>query len=106
MMQNTNPVLVGNQTLAVQHFHTWLPELAGLLTTEEILHVAIDFMDSCSAVRGKLILYKLLLIINYAKLDIFSHPEQRSALSANTARWIALLWGWLVVVSVLWCVLV
>ena len=93
MMRNTAPVLVGSQTLAVQHFHTWLPELAGLLTTEEILHIAIDFMDSCSMVKGKLVLYKLVLIINYAKLDIFSHPEQRSALSANTVRWIAPHWG-------------
>ncbi|KAK3304666.1 uncharacterized protein B0T15DRAFT_250356 [Chaetomium strumarium] len=93
MMRSSAPVLVGSQTLAVQHFHTWLPELAGLLTTEEILHIAIDFMDSCSAVKGKLVLYKLVLIINYAKLDIFSHPEQRSALSANTVRWIAPHWG-------------
>lgn len=93
MMRSNAPVLVGSQTLAVQHFHTWLPELAGLLTTEEILHVAIDFMDSCAAVKGKLVLYKLVLIINYAKLDIFSHPEQRSALSANTVRWIAPHWG-------------
>jgi hypothetical protein len=93
MMRSTAPVLVGSQTLAVQHFHTWLPELAGLLTTEEILHIAIDFMDSCSGVKGKLVLYKLVLIINYAKLEIFSHPEQRSALSANTVRWIAPHWG-------------
>jgi hypothetical protein len=93
MMRNTSPVLVGSQTLAVQHFHTWLPELAGLLTTEEILHIAIDFVDSCSNVKGKLILYKLVLIINYSKLEIFSHPEQRSALSANTVRWIAPHWG-------------
>ncbi|KAJ9143333.1 Dedicator of cytokinesis protein 1 [Pleurostoma richardsiae] len=93
LMRSTAPVLVGSQTLAVQHFHTWLPELAGLLTTEEILHIAIDFMDSCSSVKGKLVLYKLVLIINYAKLDIFAHPEQRSALSANTVRWIAPHWG-------------
>lgn len=93
LMRNTSPVLVGSQTLAVQHFHTWLPELAGLLTTEEILHVAIDFVDSCSNVKGKLILYKLVLIINYSRLEIFSHPEQRSALSANTVRWIAPHWG-------------
>ncbi|KAK4151978.1 hypothetical protein C8A00DRAFT_35348 [Chaetomidium leptoderma] len=93
MMRSSSPVLVGSQTLAVQHFHTWLPELAGLLTTEEILHIAIDFMDSCSAVKGKLVLYKLVLIINYAKLELFSHPEQRSALSANTVRWIAPHWG-------------
>lgn len=93
MMRSTAPVLVGSQTLAVQHFHTWLPELAGLLTTEEILHIAIDFMDSCSLVKGKLVLYKLILIINYSKLELFAQPEQRSALSANTVRWIAPHWG-------------
>lgn len=102
MMRSTAPVLVGNQTLAVQHFHTWLPELSGLLTTEEILHIAIDFMDSCSLVKGKLVLYKLILIINYAKLDIFSHPEQRSALSANTVRWISPHWGHTGEVTTLW----
>ncbi|KAI1438922.1 SH3 domain-containing protein [Xylaria sp. CBS 124048] len=93
MMRSTAPVLVGSQTLAVQHFHTWLPELTSLLTTEEILHIAIDFMDSCALVKGKLVLYKLILIINYSKLDLFAHPEQRSALSANTVRWIAPHWG-------------
>ncbi len=93
MMGNNAPVLIGSQTLAVQHFHTWLPELSGLLTTDEILHIAIDFIDSCISVKGKLVLYKLVLIINYSKLDLFSHPEQRAALGANTARWIASHWG-------------
>ncbi|POR37856.1 Putative dock180 protein [Tolypocladium paradoxum] len=93
MMRNPAPVLVGSQTLAVQHFHTWLPELTGLLTTEEILHIAIDFMDSCTKVKGKLILYKLVLIINYSKLQLFAHPDQKTALGANTARWIAPHWG-------------
>lgn len=102
MMRSSAPVLVGSQTLAVQHFHTWLPELAGLLSTEEILHIAIDFMDSCSLVKGKLVLFKLILIINYSKLDIFSHPEQRSALSANTVRWIAPHWGHTEEVTGLW----
>ncbi|KUJ13526.1 uncharacterized protein LY89DRAFT_737505 [Mollisia scopiformis] len=93
LMRNAAPILVGSQTLAVQHFHTWLPELTGLLSTEEILHIAIDFMDSCSGVKGKLILYKLVLIINYSKLELFSQSEQRAALSANTVRWIAPHWG-------------
>lgn len=102
LMRNPAPVLVGSQTLAVQHFHTWLPELAGLLSREEILHIAIDFMDSCSGVKGKLVLYKLILVINYAKLDIFSKPEQRSALSASTVRWIAPYWGHTAEVTDLW----
>lgn len=93
LMRSTAPILVGSQTLAVQHFHTWLPELNGLLSTEEIVHIAIDFMDSCALVKGKLILYKLILIINYSKLDLFSSPEQRDALSTNTVRWIAPHWG-------------
>jgi len=93
LMRNTAPILVGSQTLAVQHFHTWLPELTDLLSTEEILHIAIDFMDSCSSVKGKLVLYKLILIINYSRLDLFSQPDQRSALAANTVRWIAPHWG-------------
>ncbi|KAI1819061.1 SH3 domain-containing protein [Xylaria intraflava] len=93
MMRSTAPVLVGSQTLAVQHFHTWLPELTSLLTTEEIVHIAIDFMDSCASVKGKLVLYKLILIINYSKLGLFTQPEQRSALTANTVRWIAPHWG-------------
>ncbi|KJZ80266.1 hypothetical protein HIM_00116 [Hirsutella minnesotensis 3608] len=93
MMRNPSPVLVGSQTLAVQHFHTWLPELTGLLTTEEILHIAIDFMDSCTQVKGKLVLYKLILIINCSKLDLFSHADQKAALCANTVRWISPHWG-------------
>ncbi|KAM0343652.1 hypothetical protein ACHAPU_008404 [Fusarium lateritium] len=93
MMRNAAPALVGTQTLAVQHFHTWLPELAGMLTTEEILHIAIDFMDSCTDVKGKLVLYKLVLIINYGKLDLFAHPDQKLALSTNTVRWITPHWG-------------
>ncbi|PHH80429.1 hypothetical protein CDD80_1633 [Ophiocordyceps camponoti-rufipedis] len=93
MMRNPSPVLVGSQTLAVQHFHTWLPELGGLMTAEEILHVAIDFMDSCTKVKGKLILYKLVLIVNYSKLDVFAHADQKAALCANTVRWIAPHWG-------------
>ncbi|KAI6245909.1 Dedicator of cytokinesis protein 1 [Erysiphe necator] len=92
MMRSEAPILIGSKTLAVQYFHTWLPELHGLLSKEEIVHVAIDFMDSCSAVKGKLILYKLILIINYSKLDIFAEKDQRKALCMNTVRWIEPLW--------------
>lgn len=93
LMRNTASILVGSQTLAVQHFHTWLPELTGLLTIEEIVHIAIDFMDSCSLVKGKLVLYKLVLVINYARLELFSGKEQKLVLAANTVRWIAPHWG-------------
>lgn len=92
MMRCDSPALVGSKTLAVQYFHSWLPELTSLLSKEEIFHIAIDFMDSCADVKGKLILYKLVLIINYSKLDLFSELDQRRALCMNTVRWIHPLW--------------
>jgi len=92
LMRNTNPMLVGSQTLAVQHFHTWLPELTALLPTDDILLIAIDFMDACSNVKGKLILYKLILIVNYSKSQLFSDADARRAIALNTVRWIEPYW--------------
>ncbi|KAI9824609.1 MAG: hypothetical protein M1832_001699 [Thelocarpon impressellum] len=93
LMMRSAPILVGSQTLAVQHFHTWLPELKGFLTEDEISEVAIDFMDCCADVKGKLILYKLILIMNLSRLEIFSQPEQRRLLRVNTVQWLAPYWG-------------
>lgn len=93
LMRNSAPMLVGTQTLAVQHFHMWLPELVGMLTTEEILLIAIDFMDACAGVKGKLILFKLVLIVNYSRSSLFSEPESRMALTVNTVRWLEPHWG-------------
>ncbi|KAH0607773.1 uncharacterized protein H6S33_002807 [Morchella sextelata] len=94
LMRNNAPMLVGSQTLAVQHFHLWLPELATtMMTREEILLLAIDFMDACADVKGKLILFKLVLIINYSRSQLFSMPEDRRALTLNTVRWLAPHWG-------------
>jgi len=93
LMRSTDARLVGSQTLAVQHFHQWLPELVGVLSQEDILLVAIDFMDSCAGVRGKLVLYKLVLIVNYSRSHLFSQPEDRRALTVNTVRWLEPHWG-------------
>lgn len=94
LMRNSAPMLVGSQTLAVQHFHMWLPELATtMMNREEILLLAIDFMDACAEVKGKLILFKLVLIINYSRSQLFSMPEDRRALTLNTVRWLEPHWG-------------
>ncbi|EPS44202.1 hypothetical protein H072_1844 [Dactylellina haptotyla CBS 200.50] len=93
LMENPAPIVIGSQTLAVQHFHTWLPELTEMLSPSEILHIAIDFVDSCGGVKGKLVLYKLVLIVNFSKLLQFSHPEARRAIAVNTVRWLDPCWG-------------
>lgn len=42
LLRNPMPVLLGTQTLLVQHFHSWLPELVSVMTPTEILEVATD----------------------------------------------------------------
>ncbi|KAF2096416.1 hypothetical protein NA57DRAFT_42739 [Rhizodiscina lignyota] len=93
LMINPTPILIGTKTLVVQHFHTWIPELTSVMTATEILQLVTDFIDSCAGVHGKLILYKLVLIIHLSELDVFKVPENRRALLVNTVRWLAPYWG-------------
>ena len=93
LMRNPAPILVGSKTLVVQHFQGWLPELVGVFTDDEILRVAISFMDSSDEVEGKLIMYKLVLLLNYFNLDCFRASQVRQHLIANTVRWLAPYWG-------------
>lgn len=93
LIQNSSPILVGNKTLVVQHFHTWLPELSKALSKEEILNIALSFMDACKDVKGMLVLYKIVLILNYIQLPIFESEAERKVLSKNCIRWLAPYWG-------------
>ncbi|GBF66188.1 dedicator of cytokinesis protein [Trichophyton mentagrophytes] len=93
LMQNPAPILVGSKTLVVQHFHTWLPELSSALTRDEIVDIALSFMDSCKDVKGMLILYKLVLIQNYFQLSLFAGQKERKMLYARCAEWLDPYWG-------------
>ncbi|KAK2756222.1 hypothetical protein FQN54_005630 [Arachnomyces sp. PD_36] len=93
LIQNSAPILVGNKTLVVQHFHTWLPELSKALSKEEILNIALSFMDACKDVKGMLVLYKIVLILNYTQLPIFEGESERKVLGTNCIRWLAPYWG-------------
>ncbi|OAX85104.1 hypothetical protein ACJ72_00517 [Emergomyces africanus] len=93
LMQNPAPILVGSKTLVVQHFHTWLPELSNALTEEEIINIAVSFMDSCKDVKSMLILYKLVLILNYIRLPLFECAKARETLFSNCVGWLSPYWG-------------
>ena len=92
-MINPAPILIGTKTLVVQHFHTWIPELTSVMSGVEILQLVTDFIDSCAGVHGKLVLYKLVLIIHLSELNVFKVPENRRSLLVNTVRWLAPYWG-------------
>ena len=93
LMRNPMPVLRGTQTLVVQHFHTWLPELTSLMSPAEVLEIATNLLDACAQAQGSMILYRLILIINYSHLDVFKSASIRPTLIANTFRWLAPYWG-------------
>ena len=93
LMQDSSPTLVGSKTLLVQHFYSWLPALRSLLSEEEIFQIAIDFLSSCSRVEGKLILYKLVLILNLTTDNLFSQVDVRQKLLHATVEWIEPYWG-------------
>jgi dedicator of cytokinesis protein 3 len=93
LMKNPNRTLVGTKTLVVQHFHSWLPELTAFMSPQEILQTAVSFVDSCNNVQGKLILYKLILIIHLSQLEAINSPETKRVLRTNTVRWLAPYWG-------------
>ena len=93
LMRDASPILVGSKTLVVQHMQTWLPELRPVLAEEEIFDIAISFLESCSNVQGKLILYKLVLVLNLTDKDFFSQKEIREKISTHTSKWIEPYWG-------------
>jgi dedicator of cytokinesis protein 3 len=93
LMSNPSAVLIGTKTILVQNFHTWLPELAPSMSGQEILKLTSGFIEACSSVQGKLVLYKLLLIHHITVLDIFRDPDVRHVLLSNTVKWLAPHWG-------------
>ena len=93
LMEDQSPILVGSKTLVVQHMHSWLPELKGLFSEEEIFQTATEFLSSCSEVEGKLILYKLMFILNLTTEGLFSQDDLEQQLLHATAEWINPYWG-------------
>ncbi|KAL4778949.1 hypothetical protein BJX76DRAFT_342128 [Aspergillus varians] len=93
LMKNPSPAMIGSKTLVVQHFHTWLPELSVVLGRDEVIMIALSFIDSCADVKGMLILYKLVLIQHYTRLEIFSSGSERQSLASSCVSWLDPYWG-------------
>lgn len=94
LMRNPAPVLIGSKTLVVQHFHAWLPELLAAIPKDEVVQLAVRFVNSCQDVKGKLILYKIILILNLTQLDqLFLGPAYQQVLISNIYSWLLPYWG-------------
>jgi dedicator of cytokinesis protein 3 len=86
--------ILGTQTLALQHFSALLPELAPIFAAEELLEIAVGFVDSVVEPKGKLALYKLQLVSNLVRNPVFTvNPALERLLIFNVPRWLSPLCG-------------
>lgn len=93
MMRSETAALVGSKTLLVQKFHDWLPELLPAFSREEVIKTAVDFIDACEGATGKLLLYRIVLILNYTKLDqVWVEEKEQKILVKSCIRWLGPFW--------------
>ncbi len=93
VMRDTSPVLVGSKTLIVQYLHSWIPTSSDTFSEDEVFQITSSFIDACSAVQGKLILYKLLLILHLSNRAIFTQATVQERFLTSTKVWIDPYWG-------------
>ncbi|CEQ42400.1 SPOSA6832_04218 [Sporobolomyces salmonicolor] len=89
LMRATTPSsIIGTQTLAVQNFASVLPSLAHAFDHEELAEMVTSFVDAIGTPKGKMIIWRLLLLNQLATSVIFASPTGRAALVPNFVRWL------------------
>ncbi|KAK4511533.1 uncharacterized protein ATC70_012748 [Mucor velutinosus] len=82
--------MIGTQTLALQHFADILVELHRILSPQQVLDVAVQFVDACTHVTGRLVGFKLAMILGIVKGPTFEYPSCRLEMAKHIIRWIRL----------------
>lgn len=88
MMASSHPTVIGTQTIALQHFTSILPELNKVFTVEELVTIATEFANSIVSVKGKIVIWKLIMYLQIVKGFLFDHPISRAMLVENVLPWI------------------
>ncbi|TFK18932.1 hypothetical protein FA15DRAFT_674916, partial [Coprinopsis marcescibilis] len=89
MMATSSPAsIIGTQTIALQHFTSILPELTKLFPTVDLVSIATTFANSVTAVKGKIVIWKLIMYLQIVKGPLFDNPESRALLVEAVTGWI------------------
>ncbi|KAG2015952.1 cytoplasmic protein [Coprinopsis cinerea AmutBmut pab1-1] len=88
MSTSSPPSIIGTQTIALQHFTSILPELAKIFNTVELVSIATTFANSVTAVKGKIVIWKLIMYLQIVKSFLFDNPTSRPLLAAAVVSWI------------------
>lgn len=80
--------VVGTQTLALQRFAEMLADLARVFTSEEMVEIVCRFVDACKAVKGKLVGFKLCMILGIVRGPVFQGWRSRVRLVESLVVWV------------------
>ena len=88
MSPDQSSAMIGTQTLTLQHFADILKELQDVFLPHQVVAMAVSFVDACSHVTGRLVGFKLAMILNIVKGPTFRDATSRLAMANNVFRWI------------------
>lgn len=89
MMSSPTPSsIIGTQTIALQNFTSILPDLAKIYTTVELVSVVTSFANSIQTVKGKIVIWKLIMYLQLVKGFLFDLPQSRTLLVESIVEWI------------------
>ncbi|THH15128.1 hypothetical protein EW146_g5303 [Bondarzewia mesenterica] len=89
MMSAKSPAsIIGTQTIALQHFTSILPELAKIFSTVELVTIATQFASAVVGIRGKIVVWKLIMYLQLVKGFLFDNAQSRSLLVEAVGSWI------------------
>ena len=89
MMGSTVPsAIIGTQTIALQNFTSILPDLAKIFTTVELVTIVTGFANAISAVKGNIVIWKLIMYLQLVKGFLFDLPQSRTLLVEAIVMWI------------------
>ncbi|KAI5202057.1 hypothetical protein E4T39_04850 [Aureobasidium subglaciale] len=92
LMRNPREDLYGTQTILMQQFSSWLPELAHVMSADDILDVVDNMMNASVSKRGGLRIHRLIMIKELSGQETFSAPDVLPKLHAVTLTWLEDYW--------------
>ncbi|CAG8566604.1 19239_t:CDS:2, partial [Racocetra fulgida] len=89
LMSITTPQsIIGTQTLALQHFASIFADLGKCFEPGDLVQIAIRFTESVRLPKGKLLAYKLLVILQFCRGPLFENSESRATLLRRVVEWV------------------
>ncbi|KAG9302767.1 hypothetical protein G9A89_009544 [Geosiphon pyriformis] len=88
MSITTPPSIIGTQTLALQHFASVFADLGKCFSPDDLVQIAIQFTESVRLPKGKLLAYKLLVILQFCRGPLFENSESRATLLRRVVEWV------------------